>query len=174
MGSISDMTYDPYESNNKQAGFPPRDLTTDNGFKSFEIAGLVSSKASDSVCARDEVVLLSWLLVLLRTQESSHVRFDWTYQNHGQNGDTLSYQCLSTNEVVPTLQSTVGEAALTIHKLVVTARTKHSASSYNPVSLVISTGCSSQPSEEMTAEVSDDVLLSRDDLSDGQRVLPYV
>ena len=174
MGSISDMTYDPYELNNNQTGLPTRDLTADDDFKSFEIAGLVSSEVANSICARDEVLLLSWLLVLLRTHESSHIKFDWAYQSRGQNGDTLSYQCLSMSEIVPNLQSSVGEVALNIHKHVVTARTEHSASSCNPVSLVISTGCSSQSSEETKAEVSDDAPLSQDDLSDGRRVLPYV
>jgi hypothetical protein len=77
--------------------------------KTFEIDGLAPQNCSTPTSMRDEIILIAWLIVLMRVQESSLVRCEWQYQGSPQeleNGDAV--RSLSPNDVTIGLQSHTG------------------------------------------------------------------
>ncbi|KAG9246929.1 nonribosomal siderophore peptide synthase Sid2 [Calycina marina] len=79
--------------------------TNDEEFQSFELAGLASG-------TRLEVLLVSWLIVLLRNNEEEKVCFDWTPSAQSANlddGQVNRTLTISMDEVLTSLQSSVNE-----------------------------------------------------------------
>ncbi|PYI03599.1 nonribosomal siderophore peptide synthase Sid2 [Aspergillus sclerotiicarbonarius CBS 121057] len=101
--------------------------------RSLEAAGLAAATPSGM---KEELLLVSWLIVLLRTREDGQTSFEWAYQ--GEN-NTVN-KCLST-EVMTDLRSTVGQTAAAIARNI--APLQRSATA-----LLLSTGALSQSSEE--------------------------
>ncbi|CAG8387621.1 unnamed protein product [Penicillium salamii] len=116
--------------------------TTGPAFTSFNIEALASDKATPTGM-KEEVVLLSWLVVLLRSREDTQVSYDWSYTN-GQNGQQITNK-LSMNEVMKGLESNVGEVATAILQ---TIPTGSSAST----SMILSTSTLVQTSETIKDE----------------------
>ncbi|KAK0099466.1 Non-ribosomal peptide synthetase [Cadophora gregata f. sp. sojae] len=85
----------------------------------FEIPSLTASidHPTPTNC-REEVILLSWLIVLLRTREGT-VNFDWAYlsREDGAEQETVM-QCLKMEEVTPGLESTVEETSAAISRYI--------------------------------------------------------
>lgn len=121
--------------------------------KTFDVDGLVPRNCATLTGMRDEIVLISWLLVLMRMQESSLVRCEWKY--HGSdlpaNGDTV--RTLSPNDVMIGMQSHAGQAAAMLAGTIPTTTQTQSALS-SPASLRLSTGSLSPSPENATDEVS--------------------
>ena len=107
--------------------------------RSFEAAGLAAATPSGM---REELLLVAWLIVLLRTREDGQVTYEWAYQ-----GQSTVNTCLST-EVMADLRSTVGQTAEAIARNI--APPQETATS----GLLLSTGALSQSSEEPKNEVS--------------------
>ncbi|OOF90053.1 hypothetical protein ASPCADRAFT_157524 [Aspergillus carbonarius ITEM 5010] len=101
--------------------------------RSFEAAGLAAATPSGM---REELLLVAWLIVLLRTREDGQVTYEWAYQ-----GQSTVNTCLST-EVMADLRSTVGQTAEAIARNI--APPQETATS----GLLLSTGALSQSSEE--------------------------
>ncbi|PWY86798.1 nonribosomal siderophore peptide synthase Sid2 [Aspergillus heteromorphus CBS 117.55] len=95
------------------------------------MAGLASDQTPTRM--KEEIVLLAWLIVLLRTREDGQVEFEWAYD------DQQPTKCVST-EVLAGLQSSVGEAADAIARHVAAAASRPVSAS----SIVLSTGSLSQ------------------------------
>jgi hypothetical protein len=118
-----------------------------NGIESFEVAGLASNEASSPTGMRDEIILLSWLIVLLRTRDGVEIRYDWAYTRPEEEPVARS---LAMNEVVAGLQSSVKETAAAVSRHIATDAPGQLA----PASLLLSTSSLSQTSEEAKDEVS--------------------
>lgn len=78
------------------------------GVHTLEAAGLGADTTPSGM--KEELLLVSWLIVLLRTREDGQASFEWAYK-----GDEASpvNRCLST-EVMADLRSSVGQTAAAI------------------------------------------------------------
>lgn len=124
-----------------------------DSFQSFEAAGIIAGHVTTPTGMRDEILLLSWLIVLLRTREGGDISFDWAYKSltNGPEQETVN-RSLSMDEVVTGLQSNVEEISAAISRHIATEATNQTSS---PVSLLVSTGSLSPTSEESKDEVSE-------------------
>ncbi|KAJ5593917.1 uncharacterized protein N7459_000125 [Penicillium hispanicum] len=114
-------------------------------FKSFQLAGLVADQTPTPTGMREDVVLVSWLIVLLRTREGELAGYDWAYKNcyEAEPGK----QHVKTSAVMPGLQTRVGDVAAAVSHQIVTSSSSSPASS-----LLLSTGTLSQKPEEAKDE----------------------
>ncbi|KAL2064470.1 hypothetical protein VTL71DRAFT_4964 [Oculimacula yallundae] len=94
-------------------------LPTINKPITFEISSSAAPfDASTSTNAPEEIVLLAWLIVLLRTREGN-VKFDWAYLDHDDGVEQeVAMRCLNMEEVMPGVESTVGEASSAIARYI--------------------------------------------------------
>lgn len=129
-----------------------------HAFKHFTIDGLFSpSETCLPTALRADVLLTSWLIVLMRTREERQASFEWAYDGweDGEVHQRVARR-LSTDEVLPglNLESSLGDA---IHTTL-----RHHASSVKdlctttscPRYLLLSTGSLSKTSAETQDEVS--------------------
>ena len=121
----------------------------------FDILGLAPGNCGTPTGMRDEIILLSWLIVLMKTQESSAIRFEWQYQGSEEalgNGDAV--RTLSPGEVMIGLQSHTAQVAAmlagTIPSITPMQRSKLATSP----SLRLSNASLSRSSDDATDEVS--------------------
>jgi hypothetical protein len=121
----------------------------------FDIAGLAPDNCGTPTGMRDEIILLSWLIVLMRTQESSAVRFEWQYQGSGEvlgNGDAV--RTLTPNDVMIGLQSHIGQAAAMLAGSIPSITQMQQSELATRPSLRLSNASLSQSSDDATDEVS--------------------
>lgn len=104
---------------------------------SFEISG-----AEDGIT--EDLVLLSWLIVLLRTREDGQASFDWRYGPD----DEGKPQAISSEKVMTGLDNKAEGVAAAIKKEISTESPKSS-----PAKLLLSTGRLSQVAEGTKDEV---------------------
>ncbi|KAF9895285.1 Non-ribosomal peptide synthetase [Aspergillus nanangensis] len=98
MGSIQDVSAPDHVASVNPSGAGDK---TSNDIRSFHIVGLTSID--------DHIVLLSWLIVLLRTREDAQVNFEWAYRRPDISEPLRN--ALSMTDVMPGLQSNVREVA---------------------------------------------------------------
>ncbi|KAL4910049.1 hypothetical protein BDW74DRAFT_173519 [Aspergillus multicolor] len=103
--------------------------------KSFDIPDLRSDNTATGL--KEELILLSWFIALLRTREVSQISYEWAL------GSGDSPKCLATEDLKVGLQSNVGEAAAAISEYIATVATEASG----PTSLRLSTDSLSQLAE---------------------------
>ncbi|KFY84358.1 hypothetical protein V500_09373 [Pseudogymnoascus sp. VKM F-4518 (FW-2643)] len=119
-----------------------------NDFRYFEVTGLASDQTLSLTGIKDETLLLSWLIVLLRTREGGQISFDWAYKSpedgFEQEPETRS---LSTDEVVTGLQSNITDTAAVISRYITTAEPSRRVPKSSPGSLLLSTSSLSKTSE---------------------------
>jgi fusarinine C synthase len=156
MGSIQvDDTQGRDQPRIDQIGGPSVSQTNGDGFRSLKVLGLASDQTSTPTGMRDEILLLSWLIVLLRTREDGQISCDWAYKvRESVLEDEPVNIRLSTDEVMADLQSTVGQAAAKISRHIATVAPRPCTAFSDPVSLVLSTGPLSLTSEGAKDEVS--------------------
>jgi len=138
-----------------QSGPGSAGQTNGDGFRSFKVLGLESGLTSTSTGMRDEILLLSWLIILLRTREESQICYDWAYKGRGSvvEGELMSIR-LSTDEVMTGLKNKVGQIAATISRHIMRVAPSLCTATCNPASLLLSTGSLSQTSDGAKSEVS--------------------
>lgn len=143
MGFISpESTHGLNESRN---GYVVKPVETDcDGLRSFEVAGL-ALESPTSTGMDEKIVLASWLLVLLRTQEDGRVSFDWTYKGQEDGVQLEPVNSLSSDQVMPNLQSNIGQVAAAISSQI----DKAASGPRPPSSLILSTSSLSQTTEGM-------------------------
>jgi hypothetical protein len=108
---------------------------------------LAFQSPSTSSGMREDILLASWLVVLLRTREGERVSFDWTYQN-SSNVSEEPPRHLSMEDVMEGLEDSINNVTGTISKKISKA---DSGKSYaEPVSVLLSTSVISQQSEDLT------------------------
>ncbi|KAJ5678032.1 uncharacterized protein N7477_003665 [Penicillium maclennaniae] len=116
--------------------------TNRDGLRSFKVVGLTSE--TPTCTGMDEkIVLASWLLVLLRTQEDGRASFEWTYKGEEDGGEMEPVHSVSSDQVMPSLQSNIGQVAAAISNQIERVASSPRASS----SLVLSTSSFSQTTE---------------------------
>lgn len=127
-----------------------------DGSTSYQVLGLASDQHSTPTGMRDEILLLSWMIVLLRTREDGEVRYDWAYKGRATRNDELEQvnNTLSTDQVMPNLQTNIQRVAEAITHHVAKSPPSEFKAATNPASLLLSTGPLSQTHEGSRNEVS--------------------
>jgi hypothetical protein len=123
--------------------------------RTFEIDGLAPQNCSTPTGMRDEIILIAWLIVLMRVQESSLVRCEWQYQGSPQelgNGDAI--RSLTPNDVMIGLQSHTGQSAAILAGTIPSITQAQQSALSSPASIRLSTGPLSLSSEDAKEEVS--------------------
>lgn len=141
-----------------------------NGFKSFEFVSLAADENATQTGLKEEVVLLSWLIVLLRTREGQ-ISFDWAYRDRGDVEHELVTRCLSMEKVMPGSHSSVERVAAAIMHDITTDAPSQRAVISIPASLVLSSSSVSQTSEIEKGEVSENSVFFMKLLTRDQRIL---
>ncbi|KAL2825169.1 hypothetical protein BDW59DRAFT_161884 [Aspergillus cavernicola] len=114
--------------------------------RSFKIIDLTPDRPT-ATGLREEIVLLSWLIALLRTREGS-VSYEWGYKGRDDGVQTeLMKSRMSLDGVKIGLQSSVEEAATAISQHIATALSNQVEATPLPAYLLLSTGGLSQTSE---------------------------
>lgn len=136
----------------------PSDVTAlDCGVGSIttEIPGLAANLTTTSTGMRDETLLLSWLMVLLRTREGSQITYDWTYAARERDlGAITRSRCLSLDRVVSGLDTTVRQATAAIAHEITTVSPGDMVAADRSEVVLLSTSSLSRGPEEGSDEVS--------------------
>lgn len=107
---------------------------------SFALPNLSAKESSTPTGMKDEYLLLSWLIVLLRMKEDRQANCGWIYQTREPEIESeLARGELSTNKVLGNLKSTVGQATVAISKYMTGAVLQSLERYSTPVSLLLST-----------------------------------
>lgn len=129
-----------------------------DGFRTFEVPGVASDTPSTPSGMREELLLLSWLIVLLRSREDGQASFDWAYEwtDDVQNGEIheLATSNLAADQVMSSLQSGIGDVAAAITQQIATRPSDSSRGSSKRASIIFSTGPLCRASEGAKDEVS--------------------
>ena len=128
---------------------------------SFEMNGIASDKTTPTGMT-EGIVLLSWLLLLLRTREGGQVSFEWAYDICG----TTSR--LSMNEVMEGLEDNVMDVSAAIHNHIRKSPDQNKSYS-SPVPLILSTNTFAQNSEEVKEEVSEEIRVGKEQFSNEKK-----
>ncbi|KAK1139705.1 Nonribosomal peptide synthetase 4 [Aspergillus melleus] len=152
MGSILD-----YSSGHSQHQDGAVDMPHTTPFQepsmSFKLVGLASGQPTGM---RDEVLLLSWLIVLLRTREDRQFLFDWAHQSWQNDvANEFETRSLSVNEVVMDLRTSVDQTAGDLLPRIAATVPSPSTAATKSISLLFSTGSLSRQS----ADSRDDAIL---------------
>lgn len=128
-----------------------------DGFISYHVAGLAPDHpATPTTGMRDEILLASWLIVLLRTREDGQVQHDWAYKGRATAAKEVEpADTLSTAEVMPSLQSSVQQTSEAISRHIKRAVVGQYTATSSPASLLLSTGSLSRTAEGTRDEVSE-------------------
>lgn len=126
------------------------------GFRAFNVKGLSCDQAITKTGMREEILLVSWLIVLLRIQdEGSQISYDWAYKTRE---DSFEHEPvkgrLSLGEVMKTSQDNVQQVTSEISQHITKAVSTQDVAISSPVSLLLSTSSLSQTPEEAIDEVS--------------------
>jgi len=141
---------------NKSFGNSFSDHAANDGSKSFTVVDLAATATATSTGMRDDILLLSWLIVLLRTREGDQITFEWAFQSPSNSAeDNIIKQSLRMNEVITGLKSNVQETAAAISQKISTARKYQHTVIGSPVSLLLSTSFLSKDFNEPKNEVSE-------------------
>ncbi|KAL2200113.1 non-ribosomal peptide synthetase [Corynascus similis CBS 632.67] len=110
-----------------------------------------STPTTSAAPISEEVLLISWLIVLLRTREDSQFTFEWAYKTEeGANGELPGVMRLSASEVLPDLQSSLEKVASAIASQIGATSSRPSLNHAGPISLLLSTGSLTQISKGST------------------------
>ncbi|ROV91725.1 hypothetical protein VPNG_09946 [Cytospora leucostoma] len=120
-----------------------------DGFTSYHVAGLAPDQSvTPTTGMRDEILLASWLIVLLRTREDGQVQHDWAYRGRATAAKEVEpANTLSTSEVMPSLQSSIQQTSEAILRHITKAVSSQYTAISSPASLLLSTGSLSRTSE---------------------------
>ncbi|KKK23030.1 hypothetical protein AOCH_005359 [Aspergillus ochraceoroseus] len=148
MGSIqSQDTYNQRE-NGQADGLSASQLDGDGCFRSLELIGLMPDQTTPTGL-REDLFLLSWLIVLLRASDGGQIAFDWAYKNRiNSSGNELVKTSLSMNEVMTGLESSIGHTVAAISSHIAKVVPSQCADITGPVSLLLSTGSLSQEAKD--------------------------
>ncbi len=124
-----------------------------NAFKSYEVVGLAADENATQTGFREEIVLLSWLIVLLRTREGQ-ISYDWAYRDGENLEHELVTRCLSMEKVMSGLHNSVTEVTASISRDITTDTPSQRVAISTPASLFLNTNSTSQASDGERDDVS--------------------
>ena len=155
MGSIQDPSHNGYYPKDVWLNGSSHDGTDQDNSLAFKVFGLASDEATAPTGMKDDIILLSWLFVLSRTQDREQVSFEWAYRSpvNGVSPEIPPEQ-VSWSQIATELPINVGQIATAISHSLPKVTATHGADVSGPVSLLLSTGPLSQTSGEATDEVS--------------------
>lgn len=130
----------------------------DDGFQYFEVSNLFSEQFTTPTGMKEEILLLSWLIVLLRTRENSQITYDWAYQQQNVVRHESASKLLMSN-LVTGLQNRVRDVATAIAYHVSIAGQNFPQAGSSSTSLILSTDSLASPSNDTKDEVSVSILL---------------
>lgn len=133
----------------------PKDQPNCISGRSFTMAGLISDQVSTPTCMKEEIVLLSWLIVLLRTREDGRASYEWTYQPQGDVSKREVAFKLSTDEVLPRLQNNVEDTLALISRHIENVKGNLGPAESSPTSLLLSTGFLSESADSAKDDVGE-------------------
>ena len=108
MSSISSLdSLDLHDRKNSSTSGSDTDYGEINGFSTFSIDGIASKEDLSVSGLKEDIILLAWLIVLLRSREGDCVTFEWAHSKDGEYQSELNRNTLSMNDVFSDLQSTV-------------------------------------------------------------------
>lgn len=127
-------------------------------FKHFTIDGLFSpSETCLPTALRADVLLTSWLIVLMRTREERQASFEWAYDGW-EDGEVHQrvVRRLSTDEALPglNLDSSLGDATQIAQRHHASSVKDLCSATSCPKYLLLSTGSLSKTSDDAQDEVS--------------------
>ncbi|KAJ6114384.1 hypothetical protein N7486_000162 [Penicillium sp. IBT 16267x] len=118
---------------------PSRPVDRD-GFRCFQVADL-APEVSTSSGMKEEVVLLAWLVVLMRTREGTLPRFEWAYKICADDAGVKSVNNeLPTETLVPGLDNSVEQIITAISQHIKAVTPAELGAAPNSVSLILSSG----------------------------------
>lgn len=129
-----------------------------DGLRTFNITGLKSAHIDTPTTSREDILLFSWLLVLLRTREDGRASFEWTYENRPDDVDHQTSKILLSSEHVltdPKLQVSIRESLEAVSRHIKTNAPALYAAKSGASSLLLSTGSLLQAADEDTNGVSE-------------------
>lgn len=135
-----------------------RDQASCGGFREFQITGLACDQNQTLTGMKEEILLLSWLLVLLRTREDGHTCYEWIHKNpeqEFQDDYESTKRTISMDTVMPGLQSNVRQVTASIFHCIIAAAPNEPATTFSPLSLLLSTSTLSRASKEVEEKVSE-------------------
>ena len=126
--------------------------TQQNG---FELGGLVCQKeTSTSTGMREDVLLLSWLIVLLRTQSDGEASCTWAYRNsRDEKTEDLIWNQLSSRDVIASQEDTIRAATDAISCRIAQITPAYSKTSPVAASLILCVGDQTFSSDKNTEKV---------------------
>lgn len=143
---------------------PPLAAPASSGdqFRHFEVPGLASDDAASISGMREDMILISWLIVLWRTREDAQISYDWAYRGWDLDTDheAAAPTCLSTDEIATGMQTKVEEATASISRHLTRVDGGATRPWPNPASLILSTETISRSDEEEVSDESSTTLMS--------------
>ncbi|KIW21633.1 hypothetical protein PV08_02213 [Exophiala spinifera] len=153
MGSIQDLPVEEHCVGNNSLNLSSNGGTNGSLLRSFEVANLASHHGLTPTGMRDEVLLLSWLLVLYRTRERDQVRCQWAYRLEPHGYESVQPpQDLSLDDFLEGSPSNIQQTTSAVSQYLATIR--RSVDVAEPVSLLLSTG----PLDYISQDLEDGIL----------------
>lgn len=154
MGSLHiEKVEDQGHQQNALPGMLSQSLGDSDGFRAFKIDGLASDQTNSPSGLKEETLLLSWLMVLLRTQEAGHIRYDWAYKSRISKHNHETMTRTLTMDVVTRLGDSIRQVSADIHEKFALGASKQSAAIPNHVSLILKRYSKSSASDKGNIEV---------------------
>ncbi|OKL63567.1 Nonribosomal peptide synthetase 4 [Talaromyces atroroseus] len=154
----------------------PTSRVNNEGFRSSKITGLATDLKLNPTGMKDEIVLLSWFIVLLRTHEEGTFSYEWAYKSYSNRSESKRANgCISIDQVIPDLQTTVEQASASIARYITTNVLDQNTLIGSPASLTLSTSSLSRTFEKANdgmsishphASVKESILPTTHDLND--------
>ena len=153
---LNDDIRSQHDRPSDSAGAMLKDQPNGTSVRVFKkVLGLISDQVSTPTCMKEEIVLLSWLIVLLRTREDGRASYEWTYQSHGDLSNTEVAFKLSTAEVLPKLQNSVGDTLASISCYIENVKENLRPAESSSTSLLLSTGSLSESADSAKDDVGE-------------------
>lgn len=130
--------------------------TNGNDFKSFMVDGIAADQTNAPTGMRDDILVLSWMILLLRTGEGNQIHFRWAYEGRPNSFEHQSEnKCLSLDDIKAGAQSTVEQLATGISQHITTNASCTPSYISSPASFLLSNGSLCETSKEAKDEVSE-------------------
>jgi len=126
---------------------PDQGAISENAVFTYDIDNLASQSPYTPSGMREDILLASWLVVLLRTREGERVSFDWKHQT-SSNSPEATPNNLSMEDVMKGLEDSIANITKNISSRI--SRADTSKNHVEPVSVLLSTSVLSQESEIST------------------------
>jgi hypothetical protein len=121
----------------------------------IKVAGLRLDELCSTSDTKEKVILLSWLIVLLRSQEGDGVFFEWAYGSSADEDRTVERHHFAANEFVSDLEASTEQCSAAIAAYLGHLESQHTTSGALSSSLLLSTGSLQKRSDKIQEEVSE-------------------